>query len=84
MTRHFEALLGERGLCDRFGARYVFTDNAHDDFSDNAKASGWFEVVYEDTECTVLHIRDQKAEPEPEESDSNDAGNDEPQQDNSP
>jgi hypothetical protein len=69
---------------DRFGARYVFTDNAHDDFSDNAKASGWFDIVYEDKECTVLHIRDQKAEPEPEDSDSNDAGNDEPQQDNSP
>lgn len=69
---------------DRFGAQYVFTDNAHDDFSDNARASGWFEVVYEDTECTVLHIRDQKAEPEPEESDSNDAGSDEPQQENTP
>jgi hypothetical protein len=69
---------------DRFGARYVFTDNSHDDFFDNAKASGWFDVVYEDRECTVLHIRDQKAEPEPEESDTNDAGNDEPQQDNVP
>jgi hypothetical protein len=27
--------------------------------------SGWFEVVYEDPECTVLHIRDQKVEPPP-------------------
>jgi len=69
---------------DRFGARYVFTDNSHDDFFDNAKTSGWFDVVYEDSQCTVLHIRDQKAAPEPEESDANDAGNDEPQPDNSP
>jgi hypothetical protein len=65
---------------DRFGARYVFTDNSHGDFFDNATASGWFEIVYEDRDCTVLHIRDQKAEPEPEESDTNDAGSGEPQQ----
>ena len=63
---------------DRFGARYVFTDNSHDDFFDNAKASGWFEIVYEDRDCTVLHIRDQKAEPEPEESDTNDANHSHP------
>lgn len=69
---------------DRFGARYVFTDNSHGDFFDNAKASGWFEIVYEDPDCTVLHIRDQKAEPEPEESDTNDSGSDESQQENRP
>ncbi|HSS19078.1 MAG TPA: hypothetical protein VLL54_03325 [Pyrinomonadaceae bacterium] len=51
---------------DRFGARYIFTDNEHDDFSDNARESGWFEIIYEDTECTILHIRDQKVEPPPE------------------
>ncbi len=39
---------------DRFGARYVFTDNSHDDFFDNAQESGWFEIVYEDKQCTVL------------------------------
>jgi hypothetical protein len=55
---------------DRFGARYIFTDNAHDDFFDNAKASGWFETVYEDKECTILHIRDQKVEPEPDDSET--------------
>ena len=55
---------------DRFGARYVFTDNSHDDFFDNAQASGWFEVVYEDKDCTVLHIRDQKVEPETDEDES--------------
>lgn len=69
---------------DRFGARYVFTDNSHGDFFDNAKASGWFEIVYEDRDCTVLHIRDQKAEPEPDESDTGDTGNDEPQPEDSP
>jgi hypothetical protein len=51
---------------DRFGARYVFTDNGHHDFFDNARESGWFEIVYEDTQCTVLHIRDRRIEPEPE------------------
>jgi hypothetical protein len=69
---------------DRFGARYVFTDNSHDDFFDNAKASGWFDIVYEDNQCTVLHIRDQKTEPEPDEPETNDAGTDEPQPDNNP
>lgn len=53
---------------DRFGARYVFTDNEniHSNFYNNAIDSGWFEVVYEDEECMVLHIRDQKVEPAPE------------------
>lgn len=52
---------------DRFGARFVFTDNGHDDFFDKATESGWFEVVYEDAQCTILRIRDQKLEPAPEE-----------------
>ncbi len=52
---------------DRFGARYVFTDNSHDDFFLNARESGWFEIIYEDSDCTILQIRDQKQEPEPEE-----------------
>ena len=52
---------------DRFGARYVFTDNSHGDFYDKANESGWFEVVYEDVQCMILHIRDQKLEPPPEE-----------------
>lgn len=50
---------------DRFGARYVFTDTSHSDFYDQAMDSGWFEIVYEDKEAMVLHIRDQKVEPEP-------------------
>ena len=49
---------------DRFGARYVFTDNSHDDFFQHARASGWFDIVYEDTECTILYIRDEKVVPE--------------------
>jgi hypothetical protein len=65
---------------DRFGARYVFTDNerVHDDFYDAAMDSGWFDEVFSDEKCgglpaeqckcncTVLHIRDQKGEPPPE------------------
>lgn len=52
---------------DRFGARYVFTDNKneHSEFSNKAIDSGWFEVVYEDKDCTVLHILDQKKETPP-------------------
>jgi hypothetical protein len=69
---------------DRFGARYVFTDNSHDDFSENANASGWFEIVYEDSDCTILHIRDQKVEPEPEEEETSDGGNESPQSNNQP
>lgn len=56
---------------DRFGARYVFTDNKHDEFFGNARASGWFDIVYEDTDCTIFHIRDQKiVEEEPETDDA--------------
>jgi hypothetical protein len=51
---------------DRFGSRFVFTDNAHDKFFNNAIESGWFDIVYEDTECTILRIRDQKGAPPPE------------------
>lgn len=46
---------------DRFGARYVFSDNAHHDFFDKARASGWFDIAYEDEQCTIMHIRDEKA-----------------------
>ena len=52
---------------DRFGARYVFTDNSHGNFYDKANESGWFEVVYEDAQCMILHVRDQKLEPPAEE-----------------
>lgn len=52
---------------DRFGARFVFTDNGHDDFFDKATESGWFEIVYEDAQCTILRLRDQKLEPPREE-----------------
>ncbi|HEX8145101.1 MAG TPA: hypothetical protein VF553_21225 [Pyrinomonadaceae bacterium] len=60
---------------DRFGAHYVFSDNedVHNDFYFNAKESGWFDIVYEDTECTVLRIRDRKGEAIP------DGGDDETQ-----
>jgi len=45
---------------DRFGARYVFSDNSHHDFVDQARVSGWFDIVYEDTECMIMHVRDEK------------------------
>ncbi|HEY6121511.1 MAG TPA: hypothetical protein VIV66_16240 [Pyrinomonadaceae bacterium] len=51
---------------DRFGARYVFTDNSHDKFYNSAIESGWFDIIYEDKDCTILAIRDQKGEPPPE------------------
>jgi hypothetical protein len=69
---------------DRFGARYVFTDNEHGDFLDNAQSSGWFEVVYEDKQCTILHIRDQQVKPEPDDSESDDEGDTEPDSSNQP
>jgi hypothetical protein len=48
---------------DRFNARYVFSDNSHHDFFTNAKESGWFDIVYEDEQCTIMHIRDEKVLP---------------------
>jgi hypothetical protein len=45
---------------DRFGARYVFSDNTHHDFFDHARVSGWFDIVYEDMQCTIMYIRDEK------------------------
>ena len=47
---------------DRFGSRYVFSDNEHHDFFERARLSGWFDIVYEDTECTIMYIRDEKIE----------------------
>lgn len=46
----------------RFGARYVFSDNTHHDFFEHARASGWFDIVYEDTQCTIMYIRDEKVD----------------------
>lgn len=64
---------------DRFGARYVFTDNedVHNDFYDAAMDSGWFDEVYTDKDCTVLYIRDQKGTPPPAEPDDDNANPDE-------
>jgi hypothetical protein len=46
-------------------ARYVFTDREHEDFYNDALDSGWFDVSYEDEDCAVLRIRDQKGDPVP-------------------
>ena len=52
---------------NRFGARYVFIrsviaddGSVADKFYTAAMKSQWFDKVYEDKECIVLHIRDQK------------------------
>jgi len=60
---------------DRFGARWVFSDNTNDHigFYDNALRSGWFDRVYKDDDCTILRIRDVKGDPTPD-ADSDDAG----------
>jgi hypothetical protein len=50
---------------ERFGAEYVFTDNGHTDFLDNAQRSGDFETVYKDSHTTVLRLR-RPDEPRPE------------------
>ena len=47
---------------DRFGSRYVFSDNTHHDFFEHARLSGWFDIVYEDEQCTIMHIRDEKSD----------------------
>jgi hypothetical protein len=66
---------------DRFGARYIFTDReeVHDKLYFNAKDSGWCDIVYDDEECTVLYIRDQKGVPPDDEDDAEaeDGGGDE-------
>ena len=63
---------------DRFGARYVFTDNGHDAFLANAMGSGWFDIVYEDIDCMILRIRDQKGETTLGEGDPGDIPDEEP------
>ena len=59
---------------DRFGARYIFTDReeVHDKLYYNAIDSGWCEKVYDDDDCTILYIRDQKGTPPPPDNDDED------------
>jgi hypothetical protein len=49
---------------ERFGARWVFSDTTHHDFYAAARDSGWFDIVYEDAQCVIMYIRDQKIEEE--------------------
>ena len=57
---------------DRFGAEWVFTDNQHTDFLQNAAESGKFETVYSDAKTTVLRLRTpeeiKKQQPQPQDS----------------
>lgn len=50
---------------ERFGARYVFSDDEHESFRNLALDSGWFDEVYADDNCSVLRIRDARGEPAP-------------------
>ncbi|HKP39043.1 MAG TPA: hypothetical protein VJT71_19450 [Pyrinomonadaceae bacterium] len=70
---------------ERFGARWVFSDNTsdHDAFYDNALRSGWFERVYEDGDCSILRLRDVKGDPVPDGS-SGQSSDDINDNDNSP
>ena len=53
-------------LREKFNVTYVFAKNGHDDFYAKAMESGWFDKVYDDDECFILKMRDQKGEPPPE------------------
>jgi hypothetical protein len=48
---------------ERFGARFIFSRDGNDDFYAKIMESGWAEKVYDDDECYILKIRDQKGEP---------------------
>jgi hypothetical protein len=68
---------------DRFGSQWVFTDTTSDhiSFMDNARRSGWFDIVYEDRQCRILHMRQTKGEPLPDTNGGDgggDTGNDNP------
>jgi hypothetical protein len=61
---------------ERFGARWVFSDNTDDhvSFYDNAIRSGWFDRVYKDNDCIILKLRDVKGEPPADANADDDAG----------
>jgi hypothetical protein len=61
MRDHFCVGEGEARRC----ARYVITDHEHGDMFDNMLDSGWFEVAYEDEDCSVLRLRAEKGDPPP-------------------
>ncbi|MGB8510965.1 MAG: hypothetical protein WCD76_21520 [Pyrinomonadaceae bacterium] len=50
---------------ERRCARYVFMDQEHDGFYNNALDSGWFDEVYKDGDCIILRVRDEKGDPPP-------------------
>jgi hypothetical protein len=74
--------------------RYAFTDHEHKDFFNNALDSGWFDLVYEDGDCSILRIREAKGNPWPDnvppgglsddEGDAEDPSPDEPDEDPAP
>ncbi|MBA3241627.1 MAG: DUF308 domain-containing protein [Acidobacteria bacterium] len=52
---------GEARRC----ARYAFTDHEHKDFVNNALDSGWFDLSYEDGDCSILRVRETRGDPWP-------------------
>ena len=52
---------GEARRC----ARYAFTDREHKDFINNALDSGWFDLSYEDGDCSILRVRETRGDPWP-------------------
>jgi hypothetical protein len=40
-------------------------DHEHERFYNNALDSGWFEVAYEDGDCSILRLREEKGDPPP-------------------
>ena len=52
---------GEARRC----ARYAFTDREHKDFINNALDSGWFDLSYEDGDCSILRVRETRSDPWP-------------------
>jgi hypothetical protein len=76
---------GDRRRC----ARYAFTDHEHKDFYNNALDSGWFDVAYEDDDCVIFRLREQKGDPipdnqPPENGPPDEGGDDEPDAEEAP
>ncbi|MBC7798919.1 MAG: hypothetical protein H7Z37_18775 [Pyrinomonadaceae bacterium] len=62
---------------EKFGAKYIFSDNKHDEFYVKVMGNGWCDKIYEDDESYILKIRDEKGTPPDEANDdakSSDAG----------
>ncbi|MCA1593015.1 MAG: hypothetical protein LC754_10275 [Acidobacteria bacterium] len=64
-------------------ARYVFTDQDHEPFYNNALDSGWFDEVYRDGDCIILRVRDERGAPPPDAAPNDEADTDDDPSDES-